>query len=122
MEADLLGDLARRRKQTDEQLAEMVSADTIEVVLAFTPGLDQSRNAEQSEMVADGGLTLAESIAEIRDVQLVVLRQEEKNAEPGLVAKQLEDLSKFAYGLLGDLRHDIKGAGRPRAALLNRFA
>src|SRR4051794_25375465 len=117
MEADLLGDLARRRKQTDEQLAEMVSADTIEVVLAFTPGLDQSRNAEQSEMVADGGLTLAESIAEIRDVQLVVLRQEEKNAEPGLVAKQLEDLSKFAYGLLGDLRHDIKGAGRPRAAL-----
>lgn len=42
MEAEFLGSVADRGEKIEQQIAKMVGSDTIEIVFAFAPGLDQS--------------------------------------------------------------------------------
>jgi len=92
MKADLPGHLAGRREQADEQLAEVVGADAVEIMLPLAARLDQAGDAEQGEVVAHRGLALAEPGAKIGDVQFAVLGEIEEDSEPRLVAQELEDL------------------------------
>jgi len=41
VEANLLGHLAGGREQVDQELAEMIGPDTVEIVLALAPRLDE---------------------------------------------------------------------------------
>ena len=67
------GHLAGGREQAQQQLAEVVGADAVEVVLALAPRLDQAGDPQQSQVVADRRLALAEPLAQVGDVQLAVL-------------------------------------------------
>ena len=53
-------------------------------------------------MMAHRGLALTQPLAQVGDVKLAVGRQGEikQNAQAGLVAQELEDLSKLANGLI----------------------
>ena len=77
MEAVLLvpRDFAGRGEEAQEQLAEVIGADAVEVVLALAPRLDQPRYAKQGQMMADSGLALAEPLAEVGHVQFAMGRQ-----------------------------------------------
>ena len=46
VEFDLARHLASGREQADQEFAEVVGSNTVEVVLAFAPRFDESRNAE----------------------------------------------------------------------------
>ena len=56
--------------------------------------------------MAHRGLALAQPVAQVGDVKLAVGRKGkiEQNAQAGLVAQELEDLSKFANRLIGHFR------------------
>ena len=102
VEPNLLGHLAGGREQADEQFAEVLGANAVEVVLAFATRLDETGDAEQSQVVADRRLALAEPGAEVGDVELAVLGEVEQDPEPGLIAQELENLGEFANGLFRD--------------------
>ncbi len=99
-------------------------AQAVEVVLAEAARRDDPAVAEQGEVVADGGLGLAELLAEGADVVLG-LGEEEDHLEPGRVADELEEDRRPPGGLravLGRLerlrpdRRDLRrgaGWGRP---------
>ena len=70
--------------------------------------------------MADGGLALAEPVAEVGDVQLAVLGEVEEDPQPGLVAQELEDLGELADRLLGDLGHGVSTVCRWLGRLLQR--
>ncbi len=65
LESNLLGHLAGGREKVAQKFAEIFGADAVEIVLAFATGFDQTRDAEQGEMMADCGLALAEFAAEV---------------------------------------------------------
>ena len=69
------GRFAGGREQAEQQLAEMVGADAVEVVLALAPRLDQAGDPEEGQVMAHRRLALAQPLAEVRHVQLVVLRE-----------------------------------------------
>ena len=48
MEPDLLGHLAGRREEADEQFAEVIGTDAVKVVLPLATRLDQAGDAEQA--------------------------------------------------------------------------
>src|SRR5512135_2556597 len=76
-------------------------------MLPLAARLDQPRDPQQGQMVAHRRLALAESVAKVGYVQFVVLGQVEEDAEPRLVAQELEDLGELADRLLGDLGHRL---------------
>src|SRR4051812_34550542 len=110
MEAELAGNLARGGEEADEQLAELLGLHAVEIVLALATRLDQPRDAEERKVMADGGLALAEPVAEVGDVELAVLSEVEENAEPRLVAQELEDLGELTHHRVGDLGRRVRGA------------
>ncbi len=84
----------------------MVGPHAVEVVLAFAARLDQPGDPEQGQMMAHRGLALAQPLAQVGDVKLAVGRQGEieQDAQARLIAQELEDLSKFANGLIRHFR------------------
>jgi len=111
MEANLLRHLAGRRKETEKQFAELVGADAVVIMFPFSPRFDHPRNAQQCQMVADGGLALPEPSAKFGDVELVILSQEKEDPEACLITQQFEDLSEFSHGLFGNLSHGFWTVG-----------
>ena len=103
------GRLAGGGEEAQQQLAEMIGAHAVEVMLAFPARLDQAGNPQERQMMAHRRLALSQPMAEIGDVKLVVLRksQVEQDAESGLVAEQLEDLGKLTDRLLGDFGEKV---------------
>ena len=83
VELHLAGHFAGGGEKADEEFAEVVGTNAIEIVLAFAARFDESRDAEQSQVVTDGGLALAETIAEVGDVQFVVLGQDRTGSGAG---------------------------------------
>jgi hypothetical protein len=68
MEPKLLGGVADRGEKIQQQIAEVVGSDTVEIVFALASRFDESGDSEESQVMADGGLTLPELAAEIRHV------------------------------------------------------
>src|ERR1700722_735703 len=110
MKPHFSGHLTGRREEADEQLAEMVGPDAVEIVFALAPRLDESRNPQECQVMTDGRLALPEPVAQVGHMELAVLSEEEEDAKPGFIAEELEDLSKFADGLFGNLGHPLRGA------------
>jgi len=101
--------LTGRRKEAQEHLTEVIGANAVEVVLAFTSRLDEAGNTQQGQVMAHGGLALAEPMAQVSDVELAVGRQGEveQDAEASLVAQKFEHLGKFADRLIGHFRTGV---------------
>src|SRR5579864_3941082 len=79
VEPDSARDRACGREELDQQFAEMVGSNTIEVVFSLTARLDEPRNAQQSQVMADRWLALTETVAQVRHMQLVVLGEIEQD-------------------------------------------
>ena len=86
--------LARRREEGHEQVAERLGAHAIKVVLALAPGLDQAGDPQERQVVAHGRLALAQAVAQVGDVQLLVLNEVEQDTQPRLVAQETGDLDE----------------------------
>jgi hypothetical protein len=97
------------REEAQEHLAEVIGADAVEIVLALAARLDQARDAEQGQVMADGRLALAEAVAQVGDMKLAVGRQREveQDAETGLVAQEFEDLGELTDRLIGHFRTQV---------------
>src|SRR4051794_28332376 len=78
MKPDLLRHLAGRREQVHQQLAEVIGPDAVEVVLPLAARLDQPRDTQQGQVMADRGLALAEPGTEVGHMELTVLGEEEE--------------------------------------------
>src|SRR5258708_342648 len=80
------------RDKSTQQFPE-VDGPAAEVVgVALARGRDRPGNSNQGDVVANGGMTVDEPIAEVGDMELAVLGEVEENAEPGFIAEQLEIL------------------------------
>jgi len=47
--------ISRWREQVDQELAEMIGPDTVEIVLALAPRLDEAGDPQQRQVMADRG-------------------------------------------------------------------
>lgn len=121
VEADLLGHASGRREEVDEELSKMIGSNAVEVVLSFTSRFDQAGDAQESEVVADRGLALTETIAQLGDVHLLVLGEVKENAKPRFVAEEFEDLRELADDLIGDRGHARRGLSGAFAHSLDHF-
>src|SRR5262245_7686422 len=81
--------LTRGGEERQEQITEMLGANTVKVVLSFPSRLDQSRDAEKGQMMTDGGLALTKTLADVGHVQFTVLGpgQVKEDSQPGLIAE-----------------------------------
>ncbi len=99
----------------------MIGADAVEVVLTFTSRFDQTGDAQESEVMADRGLALAETIAQLGDVHLLVLGQVKEDSEPRFVAEEFEDLRELTDDLIGDCGHARRGLSGAFVRSLDHF-
>lgn len=103
VEADFVG---LRSDQTAEQLgdqtAEMITTDGVEVVLSVAAGFNETGDAKESEVVADGRLALTEAVAEGADVEFSFAEEVHQDAETGFIREELEDLDEFFLQLGGE--------------------
>jgi len=96
VEADLAFSwFAHAVEQLLHQTAETRLADGIVVMLAVASRLDQTGDAEQRQVMADGRLTLAEPIAQSCYVQFRLAGEIHKDPQARLVRKELEDLDQL---------------------------
>jgi len=65
-----------------EEIAHVRRGQMIVVVFAFPAETDQTDHAHERQMMADGGLRLAEQVAQGRDVQLSLLGQGQDDFQP----------------------------------------
>lgn len=121
VEADLLGHASGRREEVDEELSKMIGANAVEVVFSFTSRFDQTGDAQEREVVADRGLALTETIAQLSDVHLLVLGEVKEDAEPRFVAEELEDLGELTNDLIGNLGHSRRGLSGAFVRSLDHF-
>lgn len=80
-------------------------------MLAIASGLDESGDAEEGEVMADGGLTLAEAIAEGADVKFPFAEEVHQDTESGFVREELEDLDEFFFEFGGQFGEEGGGIG-----------
>src|SRR4051794_34380625 len=82
VEPQFLRRLARHREEAGHQAPEGLGPEAVVVVLPLASRLDQPGDPQERQVVADGGLSLPETLAEVGDVELARSRQKEKDAEP----------------------------------------
>src|SRR5690606_18916334 len=94
----VLGRVADGGEEAEEHVAELLRSDTVETLRLLAARLDEAGDAQQGQVMAHGGLALAEARAQVGYVQPAMFgeRQEKENPGPGLVAEELEDLGEFA--------------------------
>ena len=90
-------------EQLFDQAAESRLANGVIIVFSVAAGFDEAGHAQQCEMVADSGLTLAEPIAQSRHVEFGFTGQVDENSQPRFIGKELENLDKFLFQLIGQL-------------------
>lgn len=112
VETDFVGVLAEESgEEVGEKTAELLTADGIKVVLAIASGFDETGNAEEGEVVADCGLTLAESVAESADVEFAFAEEVHQDAETGFIGEELEDLDEFLFQLGREFGEEVVVSG-----------
>lgn len=80
----------------------MITTDGVEVVLSVAAGFNETGDAEESEVVADGRLALTEAVAEGADVEFSFAEEVHQDAETGFIREELEDLDEFFLQLGGE--------------------
>ena len=98
-------------EQLTHDVVEVVLLDRIEVVLAIAARLNHLRHSQQSEVMADSGLALAQTLAQGRNVQFAFPHQIHQDLQAGLVSQKLEDLDQVFFQLLGEIGRSCDRSG-----------
>lgn len=79
---------------------EVLRADGVKIVFAVAAGFNQSCDAQESQMVTDGGLALAQSLAQGGNMQFTFPHQIHEDAKASLVGQELEYLNEILLELV----------------------
>lgn len=112
VKADFLRCLAEESgEQVRDEAAELVSADRVKIVFPVPAGFDEAGDSQQGEVVADGGLTLAQPIAQGAHVKFPLAVEVHQNAQTGFIRKELEDLDEIFLQFRGKLGEEVVMTG-----------
>src|SRR5439155_457299 len=84
VEPDLPRHLAGRGEELDQQVAEPIGAEAVEVELAGAPRLDKARDPQQRQVMADGRLVLVDPLAQVGHVELALPGKVQEDPQPRL--------------------------------------